>query len=237
MTYSYNTVSGTAGNDYLYGSDGDDLIYGLAGDDTLRGRAGNDNLYGGEGNDSLRGGAGDDFLLGDVGVDTLSGGSGADTFSFELNFSSGSTVAPNGIRVTNQPDIVNDYEIGKDTLNFTVGSFSEDTFDSSIAGNGGLSFQSGNSSELAGDSNLLVLQDPFANAAAAAGAIADNDALTADEGLFVYFNTTLGISRFVHSQDLSDGGDISVLANLTNQTNPANLANFSAQDFSFSALT
>jgi len=80
------------------------------------------------------------------------------------------------------------------------------------------------------------LQAPFANAAAEAIAIANNDALTAAEGLFVY-NTILGIPRFVHSQDLSDGGAISVLANLTNQTNPANLANFTTQDFTFSALT
>lgn len=214
----------------------DDILIGTAGDDFLEGKGGNDILVGNDGNDKLDGGDGRDFLAGDRGIDTLTGGRGKDTFSFEVN-GSGGMPAANGIFVRNKPDIVTDYQIGQDNLNFTVGFFSEETFGSSIAGNGGLKFQKGISSQLAGDSNLLVLQDPFPNAAAAAKAIADNNNLTADEGLFIYFNSTLGFSRFVHSNDLSDGGAIDVLANLTNQTDLANIGNFSARDFSFTALT
>ncbi len=217
-------------------TNGNDILRGTVGNDTLDGKDGNDILSGNDGNDILKGGYGNDFLAGDRGVDTLTGGPGKDTFSFEVN-SSGGMKAANGIFVNNQPDIVTDFKVGEDNLNFTVGSFSSDTFKSSIAGNGGLKFQTGTSAQLSGDSNLLVLQDPFPNAAAAAKAIADNNKLTADEGLFVYYNSTLGFARLVHSNDLSDGGNINVLANLTNQTDPASVTKFSAQDFSFTALT
>jgi serralysin len=188
--------------------------------------SGDDLLFGGAGNDFIDGGAGNDFIKGELGVDTLTGGSGSDTFAFELTGSPGQTPT----------DVVTDFTIGEDDLNFTVGSYGSD-FDRTIAGNGGLKFQSGESSKLSGNSNLLVLTDVFPNAAAAAKAIAANDSLTANEGLFVYFNTTLGIIRFVHSSDLSNGAKPSVLANLTNQTDPSKLSSFSAQDFSFSALT
>jgi serralysin len=227
---------GTIGNDNLLGTSGYDILIGNTGNDVLAGGWGNDILNGGtglglgDGNDVLTGGEGNDFLDGDAGVDTLTGGVGRDTFFFsDPVFRGTSTVAANGIEVFNQPDIITDYEIGQDALIFEAGQL-------------GLTgetpkFQSGISSQLSGDSNVLVLQDPFANAAAAAQAIANNNAITADAGVFSYFNTTLGISRVVFSNDLSDGGSISVLANLTNQTNPANQANFTAQDISFFSLT
>jgi Ca2+-binding RTX toxin-like protein len=201
---------------------------GTPGDDTLLGGNGNDLLSGGAGNDVLKGGNGDDFLSGGPGKDTLTGGSGKDVFNFaneDLLNSGPRTKAANGIGVVNNPDIITDYEIGKDSLSFTIGNLG-------FPGQG-VKFQKGVSSQLSGDSNAIVLQDPFPNAAAAAKAIADNNKLTGGEGIFVYFNSTLGISRVVHSNDLANGGNIDVLANLTNQTNPANQANFSAKDFSF----
>jgi len=83
--------------------------------------------------------------------------------------------------------------------------------------------------------NVLVLTDVFANAGAAAAAINNNANITAEEGVFVYFNSTLGITRMVYSENLGAGGDISVLANLNNQTTVAggvaNLASFSASNF------
>jgi serralysin len=230
-TEGNNVLSGTLGNDEVFGLGGDDRLFGdnttgdgfKGGNDFLDGGDGKDLLFAGFGDDTLSGGAGNDFMEGGLGVDTLTGGSGSDTFVFEVNSQTA-------------PDVVTDFLTGEDDLNFTVGSFGSD-FNRTIAGNGGLKFQRGESSKLSGDSNLLVLTDVFPNAGAAAKAIADNNALTANEGLFVYFNTTLGITRFVHSSDLSSGAKPTVLANLTNQTNPANLANFSATDFSFSALT
>jgi hypothetical protein len=117
--------------------------------------------------------------------------------------------------------VITDFEIGRDDL----------ALDSDVFAIDELRFASGVTAELAGDANLIVQLDPFANAAAAAAAIAANDAITADAGFFVYFNTTLGIHRLVHSEDLSDGGDFSVLANLANQTDAATLAAHSAGDF------
>jgi serralysin len=95
-----------------------------------------------------------------------------------------------------------------------------------------INFQKGTSSSLT-NGNVLVLTDGFANAAAAAKAIRDNNAITADQGVFSYFNTTLGISRLVYSKDLGDGGDISVLANLGDaQTGVVgNQNNFSSNSF------
>ncbi len=235
-TNGKDTLLGTSADDMLSGLGNDDLLVGNAGNDTLSGGSGNDILNGGtglgsgDGNDLLEGGRGSDFLDGDAGVDTLTGGPGKDFFSFsDPAFRGTSMVAANGIEVFNQPDILTDYQLSKDSMSFEAGQLG-------LTGQS-VKFQNAISSQLAGDSNVLVLQDPFANAAAAAQAIANNDAVTTDQGLFVYFNTTLGISRVVFSNDLSDAGAISVLANLTNQTNPANQANFTAQDFGFVTLT
>ena len=64
-------VTGTPGNDTLYGNDQvNDEISGGAGDDKLYGMRGDDTLYGGEGNDVLNGGKGADIMVGGVGNDT-----------------------------------------------------------------------------------------------------------------------------------------------------------------------
>lgn len=196
---------------------------GTNGNDNLNSNAGRDVLFGLKGDDALNGGAGRDILVGGEGVDTLTGGYGKDIFFFADNPFSGGTPTPaaNGIQVLNKPDIIKDYQIEEDKL----------VFDHQQLGVNQLNFQKGISSQLSGPSNLLVLQDAFPNAAAAAKAIADNNAITADAGLFVYFNTTLGISRVVFSQDLNDGGPISVLANLDNLKDPTGQTNFSAKDF------
>ncbi len=213
----------TDANETINGTDANDILVGLGGDDIINGFGGDDIIDGSDGNDSINGGSGRDLLTGGRGIDTLTGGEGKDSFLFSDDpFSAGSpTLAANGISVLNQPDILTDYQIGEDDLAFQKQQLGIDIFN----------FQKGNSGNLAGNSNVLVLLDPFPNAAAAAKAIADNNAITSNRGLFVYFNTTLGFSRVVFSQDLSDGGAISVLGNLTNQTDPANLALFSSGDF------
>ena len=69
---SANSLTGTAGSDYLWG---------FGGNDTLNGGAGNDYIDGGNGSgaDSILGGAGNDILIGGPSNDTLDGGTGADT--------------------------------------------------------------------------------------------------------------------------------------------------------------
>lgn len=91
-----NTLTGTAGDDYvnggsmndiLSGGGGDDTIFAADGDDTLNGDSGDDDLQGWNGNDTLNGGtgrdvlnghSGNDLLIGDEGDDQIFGGDGND---------------------------------------------------------------------------------------------------------------------------------------------------------------
>jgi serralysin len=240
-----DVLVGNGGDDQLDGGSGKDILLGGAGLDTLKGGNKQDILFGGDGadqldggngadildggadNDTLVGGAGNDQLVGGNGVDTLTGGGDRDLFVYNGNvFANGTptlAAAPN-ISVLGQPDIITDYTIGQDQF----------VFDRIDLGLKDLVFQRGAASQIISDGNVLVLQDSFAAAGAAARAIANNDNIKADAGIFVYFNTTLGLTRVVYSKDLSDGGDISVLANLDNQrgqTGLANLPSFTAGDF------
>jgi serralysin len=228
-------LNGDNGNDVIFGDAGSDLLNGGNGNDTLSGAIGADQIDGGRGNDRLNGGADDDTLTGNVGNDTLVGGSGVDILTggegrdrFVYNgnpFANGAPTlaAQPNINVLNRPDVVTDYSIGEDQFILDQSSLRLDS----------LVFQKGQSAQLS-NGNVLVLTDGFAAAGAAARAIANNNSITADEGVFLYFNTTLGISRLVYSTDLGDGGKISVLANLDNQrgaVGQANLANATAGDF------
>jgi len=228
-------LSGDSGNDMLFGGNGNDRLFGGKGNDMLSGDTGNDQLDGGNGNDTLDGGAGADILLGgggnDVlaggaGVDTLMGGNGRDQFVYDSDPFANGTVAPagtTGINALNQPDIIKDYTIGQDQF----------VLDAQALGIQNLVFQKGKSSEIA-NGNVIVLTDPFPAAGAAARAISKNNNITDNAGVFIYFNTTLGLSRLVYSTDLGGGGDISVFANLDNQrgsTGQGNLAKFTAADF------
>ena len=222
-----DALFGGNGNDRLEADGGNDTAFGGAGDDQLFAGKGDDFVSGGTGNDSLAGEDGKDTLIGGDGVDIMQGGQGADQFVYEGNVFANGTPAPagqTGINALNKPDIILDYTIGEDKF----------AFDAKDLGLKNLTFQKGQSSQIAGDGNLIVLTDPFPAAGAAARAIANNPNITSDAGAFVYFNTTLGLTRLVYSNDLSDGGDISVLANMDNQrgaTGLANIANFSANDF------
>jgi Ca2+-binding RTX toxin-like protein len=199
---------------------------------------------GGEGNDSIDasqsstriiadGGVGNDILTGGTGTitvvnannvavttgDTMTGGLGQDQFRFLTDpFANG-----NPAQVLNQPDVVTDFEQGqnRDQLVFGGQAF----------GLNELKFLRGDVKQLAGDSNLLILEGEFANAGLAAAAIRDNQNLTAERGIFVYYNSTLGFSRAVFSTDLADGGAFSVQANLTNLTAASLQANFVKENF------
>jgi serralysin len=172
----------------------------------------------------LNGGAGTDILVGGDGVDTLTGGTGKDFFVFSDNpFSGGPTVAAaNGIQVLNKPDKLTDFNIGEDQLVFGKSQLGIDKLD----------FTFGTNNDSFGPGNLIVItENVFANAAGAAKGLANNASITADAGIFVYFNSTLGKARVVFSQDLSDGGPISVIGQLENVTNVADLSKLTAKDF------
>ncbi|MEO0807959.1 MAG: hypothetical protein AAFY33_16795, partial [Cyanobacteria bacterium J06643_4] len=76
-----NTITGTDGNDRLFGTDAVDIIQGLGGNDKLFGREDNDQLLGGDGDDKLFGQGGNDLLEGNAGRDRLFGGEGDDTLA------------------------------------------------------------------------------------------------------------------------------------------------------------
>jgi Ca2+-binding RTX toxin-like protein len=71
-------VVGSAHDDTMTGSAGRDWLEGRAGDDTLVGRGGNDLLEDGRGDDTLLGGRGNDDLQAFTGSDTVRGGPGND---------------------------------------------------------------------------------------------------------------------------------------------------------------
>jgi Ca2+-binding RTX toxin-like protein len=75
-------LSGSSGNDRLFGRGSADVLDGAAGRDFIKGGAGNDVLRGGDGSDRIIGGAGNDVLDGGSGGDILTGGRGSDRFYF-----------------------------------------------------------------------------------------------------------------------------------------------------------
>jgi serralysin len=222
-----DVLFGGLGTDVLDGGNNLDVLYGGEGDDQLDGGNGADSLYGGVGIDALLGGRGADQIVGGAGIDTLTGGNDRDQFVYSGNMFANGTPLPagqTGIKALNQPDVIKDYTIGED-------QFALDKLDLDLKD---LVFQKGQAAQIAGDGNVIVLTNGFAAAGGAARAIANNNNIQSDEGIFVYFNTTLGLTRAVYSKDLGDGGDISVLANLDNQRGQAgltNINNFTAADF------
>ncbi len=201
LLVSIENLNGSDFNDFIQGNDEDNRLNGRGGNDTITGMGGDDVLFGGDGNDLLIGGAGRDFVT---------GGDGSDLFAFVGDpFNANAPTAPSesAIPGVNQPDRFTDFDVAADVFGFDGDDF----------GVTSLSFTSGTAENLDGDANVIVLQDTFANARAAATAIANNDHVTADQGFFVYHNENLGINRLVYSTDLGDGGDFSVIANLDNQ--------------------
>lgn len=88
-------IEGLAGNDSILAGIGADTVAGGAGNDTIFGAGGNDEINGGDGNDSifgnnsfdvLNGGGGDDLIVGGLGFDTMSGNAGNDTLNGQSGF-------------------------------------------------------------------------------------------------------------------------------------------------------
>ena len=75
------TITGTEGDDRLWGTWRDDVICGLGGDDEILGWGGDDAVFGDAGDDVVRGGDGADTLYGDDGDDVLRGERGRDVLA------------------------------------------------------------------------------------------------------------------------------------------------------------
>lgn len=105
-----DTINGGSGNDFLFGGDGMDTIIGGRGYDEMFGGNDDDLLFafsgpslmdGGEGDDRIIGRSGQDTLIGHTGDDRLVGGLSSDTFVFREGYGF---------------DIVMDFEVGRDVL-------------------------------------------------------------------------------------------------------------------------
>jgi len=154
-----DVISGGAGDDYLRGFDGDDTITGGDGNDVIGGEDGNDQIDGGAGddfiiaeagNDWVDGGTGDDLIETRGGNDTLVGGAGGDTLRGgrgDDDYSGGSGVDVFVIGRGWGDDIIRDFDIGSDILDFQGSGFN--LSDLSITG--------GASTTISADGNSLTL--------------------------------------------------------------------------------
>ena len=205
-----------AGNELMFGSDGADGYRGGDESSFLFGRGGADLLDGGNGDDFLEGGSGNDILSAGAGENTgrtddvLTGGQGADTFVFTRDdLGQSPNISIGGITGSNTPDQIEDFSPDDDVIAIVARDFG-------ITGK--VDYLTGKVGNLDGDGNVVVLQDSFKNGFEAAAELRDNQNFTGDEGFFVYFNENLGFNRLVYSEDLDDGGAITVIANLPGST-------------------
>jgi Ca2+-binding RTX toxin-like protein len=81
-----NTITGTAGADFLFGGDGNDTLNGLDGDDVLDGGEGNDTINAGYGRDILIGGPGNEILDGGFLYDGISNAGNGDVDRVSYQF-------------------------------------------------------------------------------------------------------------------------------------------------------
>ena len=110
----YNdTITGSAGVNFLVGAAGTDVISGGAGDDSILGDAGADTIDGGDGNDLLFGDADADLITGGAGNDTIVGGNATDVGNDTVSGGFGNDLifgSPNNDQL--QGDVGNDTIIG-----------------------------------------------------------------------------------------------------------------------------
>ncbi len=142
-------------------------------------------------------------------INPLIGTSGPDNFIVNGDPFNGVDVSAPGRQVVNQPSELTDFAIAADRFVLDGGDLGISTAPVFINGTA----EALTASDVA-NANLVVIQGEFANAGAAATAIAGTG-VASGAGVFVYFNSTLQISRLVFSSDLSSAeADISILGNI-----------------------
>jgi serralysin len=204
-------ITGTSGNDSLFGDIGNDSLSGLggkdtlrgfAGDDTLRGDGGNDTLFGGADNDSLVGGGGADRIFGEAGEDLLDGGNNNDF----LNGGAGSDTVKGGNGNDNIIGGSSSNSFGSDSLSGQAGN---DTvvggtgFDTINGGDGSDRLTGGDGSDtLSGGSG----NDTLIGVSTAQLGIFDQDTLTGGTGADTF---ALGNANGVFYYENSEFGDFS----------------------------
>ena len=210
-------VNGNEGNDSLVVSDVSNtdvtlvVFDGGEGDDTLDAENAGVVIeaYGRAGDDTLTGSNVDDTLTGGAGVDVLTGNLGRDRFVY-------------GNNALGTADRIIDYTIADDQFVLNGAELGIDN----------LVFQNDADGAPQANANVIILtQGAFGDAEAAAQSINDETQVATQEGIFVFFDEALGIGRLVYSQNLGDGGDVNVLANMENLTEIDEFANFTSDNF------
>ena len=87
-------IEGRVGADVIFGGNGDDWVDAGVGNDVVGGDAGNDVIFGNGGDDYLGGLAGDDSITGGSGADEILGGDGNDTLSGFISDRASATTDP-----------------------------------------------------------------------------------------------------------------------------------------------
>ena|GEM_PF-5221224 len=203
-------------------------LTGTAGNDVLVGTGIVEELFGLEGNDRIEAAGGSD---------TITTGSGSDTLVYAGDPFDGGNVSAPGRQVIGNEDFVTDFAFASDVYQFNARDFGitgDVVFASLDANAAGATIPVG--------ANVIVLlnSDNDNNAATAfnAGTAANQIAalVTTDgPGFFVYWNSTLGVTRLVYSTNLNDpAADLKIISRHTDLNGAAAIAalnNFIADNF------
>lgn len=193
-------------------------LTGTAGNDVLVGTGIVEELFGLEGNDRIEAAGGSD---------TITTGSGSDTLVYAGDPFDGGNVSAPGRQVIGNEDFVTDFAFASDVYQFNARDFGitgDVVFASLDANAAGATIPVG--------ANVIVLlnSDNDNNAATAfnAGTAANQIAalVTTDgPGFFVYWNSTLGVTRLVYSTNLNDpAADLKIISRHTDLNGAAAIA-------------
>lgn len=168
-------------------------------------------------------------------INPLAGTFARDNFIVNGSPFNGVDVSADGRQVVNQPSELNEFIIADDR--FVLSANDLGITRPSIFVNGTVEDLT-NSTIATG--NIVVVQGTFANAGAAATAIAGTG-VASGAGVFVYFNQNLQINRLVYSANLGSAtADISILGNIRTLTGDAAqnaLPTFTTTNFLLAAST
>ena len=205
-------------------------LTGTAGNDVLVGTGIVEELFGLEGNDRIEAAGGSD---------TITTGSGSDTLVYAGDPFDGGNVSAPGRQVIGNEDFVTDFAFAGDVYQFNARDFGitgDVVFASLDANAAGATIPVG--------ANVIVLlnsdNDNNATTAFNAGTAANQIAalVTTDgPGFFVYWNSTLGVTRLVYSTNLNDpAADLKIISRHTDLNGAAAIAalpSFTAANFDF----
>ena len=195
----------------ITGTSGDDRIFGGAGNDTLSGQGGSDQLYGGSGDDSINPGATDDgdLIQGGLGDDTINF-AGATSGYYEVNYddlNAPISATLDGVAGTGTisssgegTDTLLNIDVPLDFENFgLVGTEADDSFDLTIGENQWMQVVGGDGNDSFTLSGFIRLAYNYSNGAVVADLNAGT--ITQDgyiQGVGIFFiNKTQQLFRFL----------------------------------------